>query len=169
MGQRAVAAPCGSSAKVWPPCAFKGAATRGVSVACALVFVMHACLCLCRLLQHPCRKTEEINKGDGRSSRSRSSRSLQLVEAGPRVLTPERFPLLGGCRPRGSPRLWGAVHASSNASFESSWTGVVPPTGSVDLNVASCMTPTVRSLDGVARALHCVELKPCRLHVVLLR
>ena len=26
----------------------------------------------------------------------------------------------------------------------------------------------LRSLDGVARALHCVELKPCRLHVVLL-
>ena len=32
-----------------------------------------------------------------------------------------------------------------------------------------CMAPKVRSLDGVARALLCVELKPCRLHVVLLR
>ena len=29
-----------------------------------------------------------------------------------------------------------------------------------------CMTPKVRSLDGVARALLCVEHKPCRLHVV---
>ena len=28
-----------------------------------------------------------------------------------------------------------------------------------------CMAPKVRSLDGVARALLCVELKPCRLHV----
>jgi hypothetical protein len=43
----------------------------------------------------------------GWNSRSRSSRSLQLVEAGPRALTPDRFPLLGGCQPRGSPRLWG--------------------------------------------------------------
>ena len=39
--------------------------------------------------------------------------------------------------------------------------------GPGDLNVPSCTTPQVRSLDGVARALHCVELKPCRLHVVL--
>jgi hypothetical protein len=31
--------------------AFQGAAKKGVSVACVLVFVMHACLCLCRLLQ----------------------------------------------------------------------------------------------------------------------
>ena len=31
-----------------------------------------------------------------------------------------------------------------------------------------CMTPKVRSLDGVARALLCVELKPCRLHEALL-
>jgi hypothetical protein len=31
--------------------AFKGAATKRVYVACVLVFVMHACLCLCRLLQ----------------------------------------------------------------------------------------------------------------------
>ena len=31
--------------------AFKGAAKKGVYVACVLVFVMHACLCLCRLLQ----------------------------------------------------------------------------------------------------------------------
>jgi hypothetical protein len=30
------------------------------------------------------------------------------------------------------------------------------------------LTPKVRSLDGVARALLCVELKPCRLHVALL-
>jgi hypothetical protein len=30
------------------------------------------------------------------------------------------------------------------------------------------LTPQVRSLDGVARALLCVELKPCRLHVALL-
>ena len=32
-----------------------------------------------------------------------------------------------------------------------------------------CMTPKVRSLDGAACVLLCVELKPCRLHVVLLR
>ena len=31
-----------------------------------------------------------------------------------------------------------------------------------------CMTPKVRSLDGAACVLLCVELKPCRLHVVLL-
>ena len=31
--------------------AFKGAAKKGVYVACVLVFVMHVCLCLCRLLQ----------------------------------------------------------------------------------------------------------------------
>jgi hypothetical protein len=37
--------------------------------------------------------------------------------------------------------------------------------GPGDLNVTSCMTPKVRSLDGAARALLCVELKPCRLHV----
>jgi hypothetical protein len=68
---------------------------RGVSVACVLVFVMHSCLCLCRLLQrdqhdhtclfvfvmlarsclyrllqHPCRKEVDIDKRDGRSSRS---------------------------------------------------------------------------------------------------
>jgi hypothetical protein len=30
--------------------AFKGATKKGVSVACVLVFVLHACLCLCRLL-----------------------------------------------------------------------------------------------------------------------
>ena len=101
--------------------ALQGAAKKGVYVACVLVFVMHACLCLCRLLQrgqhddtclfvfvmharsclcrllqHPCRKTAEINKGDGRSSRSRSSRGLQhsaleLVDADPRVLTPKHF------------------------------------------------------------------------------
>jgi hypothetical protein len=75
--------------------ALQGAAKKGVSVACVLVFVMHSCLCLCRLLQrdqhdhtcmfvfvmparsclcrllqHPCRKEEDIDKGDGRSSRS---------------------------------------------------------------------------------------------------
>ena len=32
--------------------------------------------------------------------------ALELVEAGPRVLPPDRFPFLGGCRLRGSPRLW---------------------------------------------------------------
>ena len=42
------------------------------------------------------------------------------------------------------------------------------PTGSGDLNVASCMTPKVRFLDGVVCVLLCVELNPCRLHVVLL-
>ena len=30
---------------------------------------------------------------------------------------------------------------------------------------SGCMAPNVRSLDGVARALLCVKLKPCRLHV----
>jgi hypothetical protein len=30
---------------------FQGAAKTGVYVACVLVFVLHACLCLCRLLQ----------------------------------------------------------------------------------------------------------------------
>ena len=78
--------------------AFKGAATKGVYVACVLVFVMHACMCLCwlwqrdqhddtclfvfvmqarsclcRLFQHQCRKEEDIDKGDGRSSRSQSA------------------------------------------------------------------------------------------------
>jgi len=40
-----------------------------------------------------------------------------------------------------------------------------------DLTVASCMAPKVRSLDGagVVCVLLCVELNPCRLHVVLLR
>jgi hypothetical protein len=75
--------------------AFKGAATKVVYVTCVLVFVMHACLCLCRLLQRDqhdatclfvfvmharsclcrllqpqCRKEDDIDKGDGRSSRS---------------------------------------------------------------------------------------------------
>ena len=68
--------------------AFKGAATKGVYVACVLVFVMNACLCLCRLLrrdqhddtclfvfvmharsclcrllQPQCRKEEDIERG----------------------------------------------------------------------------------------------------------
>ena len=68
--------------------ALQGAAKKGVYVACVLVFVMHACMCLCwlwqrdqhddtclfvfvmharsclcRLLQPPCRKEEDINKG----------------------------------------------------------------------------------------------------------
>ena len=43
------------------------------------------------------------------------------------------------------------------------------PAVSGDLNVTSCMTPKVRSLDGVVVCvLLCVELNPCRLHVVLL-
>ena len=47
---------------------------------------------------------------------------------------------------------------------------VIPVTAHLRLfGHGKCMTPTVRSLDGVARALLCVELKPCRLHVVLLR
>ena len=75
--------------------ALQGAAKKGVSVACVLVFVMHSCLCLCRLLQRdqhdhtclfvfvmharsclcrllqqPCRTEEDIDTGDGRSSRS---------------------------------------------------------------------------------------------------
>ena len=122
--------------------------TMGVYVACVPASVRHACLFRCRLLQRglgrymtlcacscraclclccmrarACPGTCHGDKGDGWNSRSRSSRSLQLVEAGPRALTPDRFPLLGGCRPRGSPRLWGAVHASSNDSFESSLDG----------------------------------------------
>ena len=47
---------------------------------------------------------------------------------------------------------------------------VIPVTAHLRLlGHGKCMTPTVRSLDGVARALLCVELKPCRLHEVLLR
>ena len=47
---------------------------------------------------------------------------------------------------------------------------VIPVTAHLRLfGHGKCMTPTVRSLDGVARALLCVELKPCMLHVVLLR
>ena len=43
---------------------------------------------------------------------------------------------------------------------------VIPVTAHLRLfGHGKCMTPTVRSLDGVARALLCVELKPCRLHV----
>ena len=34
--------------------------------------------------------------------------------------------------------------------------------------ISTSSTPKVRSLDGVARALLCVELKPCRLHEALL-
>ena len=75
--------------------ALQGAAKKGVSVACVLEFVLHSCLCLCRLLQRdqhdhtclfvfvmharsclcrllqqPCRTEEDIDTGDGRSSRS---------------------------------------------------------------------------------------------------
>jgi hypothetical protein len=47
---------------------------------------------------------------------------------------------------------------------------VIPVTAHLCLfGRGKCMTPKVRSLDGVARALLCVEHKPCRLHVVLLR
>jgi hypothetical protein len=49
-------------------------------------------------------------------------------------------------------------------SHLSGWEGA--SLGPGDLNVTSCSTPKVRSLDGVARALLCVELKPCRLHEV---
>ena len=166
MGRHAVAAPCGSNEKVWPPCSFSNKEpskttvwlpcsghvqeqkrlpprlandsnrglqgwrlTRGfMLLACLCLCGMHACidagscsetnmtlcaclchacLCLCCMRSRACPGTCHGDKGDGWNSRSRSSRSLQLVEAGPRVLTPERFPLLGGCRPRGSPRLWG--------------------------------------------------------------
>ena len=34
------------------------------------VFVVHARPCLCRLLQQQCRTEDDIDKGDGRSSRS---------------------------------------------------------------------------------------------------
>ena len=44
----------------------------------------------------------------------------------------------------------------------------LPPTGSGDLTVTSCMPPKVRFLDGVVCVLLCVGLNPCRLHVVLL-
>ena len=37
------------------------------------------------------------------------------------------------------------------------------------LGFLSCQTPKVRSLAGVSRALLCMELKPCSLHVTLLR
>ena len=73
---------------------------------CLFVFVMRARWCLCRLLQPPCRKEEDIDKGDGRSSRSlhgdkqpRHSQEppeLVDVEAGPRVLTPQRSPYWEG-------------------------------------------------------------------------
>ena len=45
------------------PAALQGAAKKGVYAACVLVFVMHSCLCLCRLLQHPCRTEEDIERG----------------------------------------------------------------------------------------------------------
>ena len=69
-------------------------------------------------------------------------------------------------------RACGGCHASSNGSLESSLQSKGRGGASLgpgDLNVTSCSTPKVRSLDGVACALLCVELKPCRLHVVLLR
>ena len=46
---------------------------------------------------------------------------------------------------------------------------VIPVTAHLRLlGPGKCMTPKARSPDGAARALLCVELKPCRLHVVLL-
>ena len=53
--------------------------------------------------------------------------------------------------------------------LEASRQGWYLPAVSGDLNVTSCMTPKVRSLDGVVCVLLCVELNPCKLHVVLLR
>ena len=41
----------------------------------------------------------------------------------------------------------------------------MPPSHCSSAMIQKCMTPKVRSLDGVARVLLCVELKPCRLHV----
>ena len=41
-----------------------------MTIRACFVFVMHARPCLCRLLQRQCRKEEDIDKGDGRSSRS---------------------------------------------------------------------------------------------------
>ena len=70
--------------------AFQGAATTGLYVACVLVFVLHACLCLCRLLQ----------RGAGHLDRQQTpghdgclGLHKGLVEAGPRVPTPPHVPL----------------------------------------------------------------------------
>ena len=58
----------------------------------------------------------------------------------------------------------------SSLAGPSRTSGMIVCRGSLsgDLTVASCMTPKVRSLDGVVCVLLCVGLNPCRLHVVLL-
>jgi hypothetical protein len=101
---------------------------------CLFVFVMHARSCLCRLLQPQCRKEEDIDKGDSRSSRSfhgdkqprhsREQPELVDVEAGPRVLTPQLTPwcspyLREGVGPEVL-RAYGGCSASSEDSLESS-------------------------------------------------
>ena len=110
-----------------PPSRSRQAEVR-VYVACVLVFVMHARSCLCRLLQPPCRKEDDIDKGDGRSSRSlhgdkqpqHSGEQPELVEAGPRVLTPPRSPYLREGVGSGVLRAYGGFYASSEDSSESS-------------------------------------------------
>ena len=69
-------------------------------------------------------------------------------------------------------RACGGCHASSNGSLESSLQSKGRGGASLgpgDLNVTSSMTPKVWSLDGVACALLRMGLKPCMLHVALLR
>jgi hypothetical protein len=52
-------------------CVCAGSCTEtNMTIRACFVFVMHARSCLCRLLQPPCRKEDDIDKGDGRSSRS---------------------------------------------------------------------------------------------------
>ena len=69
--------------------------------------------------------------------------------------------------PRFSAPMWGTVLRlrPPTSPLRRGW---CLPTGSGDLNVAGCMTPKVRFLDGVVCVLLCVGLNPCRLHVVLL-
>ena len=107
-----------------------------------------ACLCLCCMRSRACPGTCHGDKGDGWNSRSRSSRSLQLVEAGPRVLTPPRSPPWEGV---GSVvlRVCGGSRPSILWLLGASRQGWYLPAGSGDLNVTSCMTPKVRFLEGV--------------------
>jgi hypothetical protein len=96
--------------------------------ACLCLFVLHAPSCLCRLLHPQCRKEQDIDKGDGRSSRSlhgdkqpqHSGEQPELVEAGPRVLTPPLSPYLREGVGSGVPHAYGGFYASSEDSSESS-------------------------------------------------
>ena len=85
--------------------------------------------------------------------------ALQLVVAGPRVLTPPRSPPWEGF---GSVvlRACGGYRPSILWLLGASRQGWYLPAVSGDLNVTSCMTPKVRSLDGVVCVLLCVGLNP---------